>query len=205
MSGVSRVSGRLCLLTVVGTAAMGALSSPALATLVGAPLAGLFVASQVALVHPGFPAQPSARRAVLLAGAGCALGVPFVMGATALGTTGAVLTMIVITTGAVSVAGRLTELCRDDEVSRPTAQDTRVLGELIGAVPMSTLLEEWRLSEAVLATATDPDERSAASLAREMLLDEMTRRDPAGVRRWLQDDAAASPDRHLRDDAEPTG
>lgn len=201
----SWVGRRLCLLVVVGTAVIGALFSSAWMTLVVAPLTGLFAASQVALVHHGFPAQRSARRAVLFAGAGCALAVPFVMGAVALGTAGAVLTMVVVVTGAVLLGGWLTALCREDEVARSTVQDTKVLGELIGAVPMSALLEEWRLSEAVLATASDPDERAAAALARELLLDEMARRDPAGVRRWLQDGAAASPDRHLRDDAEPAG
>lgn len=202
---VSWVSRRLCLPAVVGTAVAGALFSSAWMTLVVAPLTGLFAASQVAMVHPGFPAERSARRPVVLAGAGCALAVPFVMGAIALGTAGAGLTVTAAVTGAVLLGDRLTALWREDEVARSTVQDTRVLGELIGAVPMSALLEQWRLSEAVLATATDPDERSAASLARELLLDEMTRRDPAGVGRWLQDGAEASPDRHLRDDAEPAG
>jgi hypothetical protein len=113
--------------------------------------------------------------------------------------------MVVVVTGAVVSGRRLTALCREDEVARSPVQDTRVLGELISAVPLSALLAEWRLTEAVLAEATDPDDRAAASSARELLLDEMTRRDPAGVRRWLQDGAHASPDRHLRDDAGPAG
>ncbi len=201
---VVRVSRRLCLPAGVGTAVAGALFSSAWTTLVVAPLTGLFAASQVAMVHPGFPAERSARRAALLVGVGCALAVPFVMGVIALGAAGAVLTVTVVVTGAVLAGGRLASLCRED-VAPSAAPDTRVLGELIGAVPMSALVEEWRLSEALLSTTTDPDERAAASLARELLLDEMTRRDPAGVRRWLQDGAAASPDRHLRDDAEPAG
>ncbi|WP_138760224.1 hypothetical protein [Modestobacter altitudinis] len=190
-------------MAVLSTAIMGALFSPPLVTLAAAPTVGLLAASQVALAHPGFPAQVAARRFVLSAGAGCAVLVLFVAGASELGAVGGVMVMTVLLTGAVVLAAWLADLSDDDRVATSTMQDARVLEDWLGAVPMSALVEQWRLSEVVLSTATDPDERSAATLARELLLDEMTRRDPAGVHRWLQEGADAPPSLHVRDDPAP--
>jgi hypothetical protein len=131
--------------------------------------------------------------------------IPSIAGVVALGVAGVVLAVAVVLTGMLLLTAWLVDQCRADEAARSTWKDTRVLGELIGVVPISALLEEWRAAGAVLATATDPDERAAAALARQLLLDEMTRRDPAGVGRWLRDGADASPGQHLRDDAEPAG
>jgi MFS family permease len=199
-SALTRVGWRACLVGVVGVALLGALFSSALTTLVIAPAAGLFGAAQLAVVHPSFPDRRSARRAVLLSGFGWALFIPFVMGAVALGVVGGVLTVVLVLLGALVLMGRVIDLCRSDAVSNCAGTDVLLLRELVRGLPTPALLEEWRSAEAVLDEATDPGRRAAAIQLRVLLLEEMSRRDPAGIERWLQEGAGGLPDRHIRRD-----
>jgi hypothetical protein len=199
-SALTRVSRRVCLVGVVGVALLGALFSSALTTLVLAPAVGLFGAAQTAVVHPEFPARPSARRVVLLSGLGWALMVPFVMGAVALGAAGAVLTVVLVLLGALVLMGWIIDLCRSDAASSCAGMDAPLLGDLVRGLPTPALLEEWQSSEADL-DAAGPEHRVAAIQVRVLLLEEMSRRDPAGVERWLQEGAGGIPNRHIRGDS----
>jgi len=195
---LTRVSGWVCVVSVVGVAFLGALCSSALTTLVVAPALGLFAATQTAVIHPGFPGRPSARRAVLLSGVGWALMAPFVMGVAVLGVAGAVLAVVLMLLGALVLMRRIIDLCRSDAASSCAGMDVPLLGDLVRGLPTSDLLDEWRSSEAVLNEADDPEHRVAAIQLRVLLLEEMSRRDPAGVERWLQARAGDIPDRHIR-------
>jgi hypothetical protein len=200
---LTRVSRRVFLVGVVGVALVGALFGSALATFLVAPAVGLFGACQTAVLHPDFPARPSARRAVVMSGLGWALTVPYAMGVAALGVVGAMLTVALVLIGALVLMGALGDGCRDDATPSSPGADATLLSELVRGLPTSTLLEEWQSSEAVLDDTTDPESRAAAIQLRALLLEEMSRRDPAGVARWLQEGAGGLPDRHIGGDSGP--
>jgi len=200
-SALTRISGVACLVGVVGVALLGALFSSAVMTLVVAPVAGIFGAGQLALVHPSFPGRRSARRAVLLSGFGWAVMVPFVMGAVALGVVGAVLTVVLVLIGALLVVGAITDVCRRDAVPDSAGASVAGLEELVSGLPTATLLAEWEESASGLGSG-DPGRRAAAIQFRGLLLAEMTRRDPAGVDRWLREGTGGTTDPHLPGDSD---
>jgi hypothetical protein len=193
----------VCIVGVVAVALLGALCSSALTTLVVAPAVGLFAACQMAVMNPGFPGRPSARRVVLLSGVGWALLVPFVRGAMVMEVAGAVLAVVLLCLGALALMGRMIDLCRSDGVSCGVGTDVPLLADLVRELPTPTLLDEWRSSETVMGEAADPEQRAAAIQLRTLLLEEMSRRDPAGVERWLQEGADAIPDRQVPGDSGP--
>lgn len=67
---------------------------------------------------------------------------------------------------------------------------------------MEELGREWQRTAAALAITADPAARELLVRRRKEALDEMERRDPAGVARWLSDGATVDgdPARHLRGD-----
>jgi hypothetical protein len=201
-SVLMHVSWRAFLVGVVGVALVGALVSSPLATLVVAPAVGGLGALQTAVVHPGFPGRPAARRAVLLSGLGCALVVPFVMGVGALGALGLALTVLLVLIGTVVGMSKISSSCRSVAAPGPGA-DAALLNELVRGLPTSALLDEWRSSEAVLHETDDPARHAAAIDVRRLLLEEMTRRDPTGVHRWLHAGANGTPDTYIRRDSGP--
>lgn len=54
--------------------------------------------------------------------------------------------------------------------------------------------EEWLRSTALLDSSTEPEIRHGAAIRRELVLDELERRDPAGFARWLADGAPRGSD-----------
>jgi hypothetical protein len=122
------------------------------------------------------------------------------MGALVLGVVGAVLAVVLVLLGALVLMGRIIDLCRSDAASSRAGMDVPLLGDLVRGLPTSDLLEEWQSSEAVLNEAADPKHRVAAIQLRVLLLEEMSRRHPAGVECWLQERAGDIPDRHIQGD-----
>jgi hypothetical protein len=61
---------------------------------------------------------------------------------------------------------------------------------------------EWQRTAAALAATTDPATREVLARRRQEALDELERRDPAGIARWLSAGATVDgdPARHLRGD-----
>jgi hypothetical protein len=171
--------------------------------LVVAPAVGALGALQTAVLHLSFPGGPGARRAVLLSGLGSALVVPFVLGVGALGVLGLALTVALALIGTVVGMSKISMLCRNVAAPGP-GTDAALLCELVRALPTSALLDEWRSSEVVLRETDDPARRAAAIDVRTMLLEEMTRRDPTGVHRWLREGANGTPDTYIREDSGST-
>jgi hypothetical protein len=65
----------------------------------------------------------------------------------------------------------------------------------------SRLLEQWHSSEEGLYCG-DPHRRLAAVQLRALVLDELSRRDPAGVERWVMEDGVGLPPRHVENGRE---
>ncbi|GAA4751321.1 hypothetical protein GCM10023328_37880 [Modestobacter marinus] len=199
-----RVARLLLVVLYVGIALPGALVTPAPRMLLLAPLVGAFAAVVAGLVHPGFPAQPGARRAVLGASAGSALAVPFAGGVGLLGPTGS---WVVI--GMVLLAATVVGCWIADWDSAPlTVADPRrvaVLRDFVGVLPTEALVREWWATCAPLQATTDPQERAALVRVRGLILDELVRRDPDAMARWLGEGGPADPGTDLPRQRGPAG
>ncbi len=77
-----------------------------------------------------------------------------------------------------------------------------VVADRPASLDVPTLCRAWRASSHALSAATEPGARADLVLARALLLDAMSARDPAGVTAWLSADEPArhDPRRLLRDD-----
>ncbi len=203
-SAPTRVCWRVCRGCVVGVALLGALFSSAFTTLVVAPAVGLFAALQVTVLYSDTPDRPHARRVALLSGFSGALLVPFVLGVVALGMAGVVLAVVLVLIGAPVLMARMSDVCLRESAPPSAGGNPALLRELVRVLPMSALFEEWRSSEAVLDGAGGPTSRAAVIQIRALLLEEMSRRDPAGVASWLDEGADGTPDRHIRGESGPT-
>jgi len=71
--------------------------------------------------------------------------------------------------------------------------------QFIQVLPTSMLLREWRSAGEHLWPGANPGRRAAAVLVRNLLLEELSRRDPEGVARWLSDGDEEAPERYLGD------
>lgn len=201
---VARTLRLLLAVLYVGIALPGALVTPVPQMLLLAPLVGAFAAVVAGLVDSGFPARPRARRAVLGAFTGAALTVPFFSGVGLLGPSGAwlVIGMVLL---AATVAGMW--IAEWDVSPLPVWVPRRVasLRELVGVLRTDALVQEWRATGPPLQAATDPRERAAIVRVRGLILDELVRRDPTAMARWLEDGGPTDPGPHLRQERGPGG
>ncbi|MEU2348519.1 hypothetical protein [Modestobacter sp. NPDC049651] len=189
-AGAVGVGRWVLLAVVVGTALPGALHGgaavvPAVAVVVGAACA---VATGSA--HRGFPSTPAGRRAVVYAGAGGALSVPFLVGAVSLGAAGGALVLATTTLAAVLAGDWLCAL--DGRAATWDARRPERLRRLVGLLSTDELVAEWLVSEAALGVADVP---ALARLVRcrEVLLDELLRRDPQRTAALLAEGAGRGP------------
>lgn len=131
--------------------------------------------------------------------------VPFAEGVRVLGHLGAGLALVTLglTLGAAAWTDWLDlsadAPARDPQVRLPAADEDAVR-ELLRALPLDLLCAEWVATGRGLSAGRPGGRSSTAAHLRELLLDELERRDPAGVARWLHDAPDAPPDRYLRDD-----
>jgi hypothetical protein len=72
---------------------------------------------------------------------------------------------------------------------------------LITALPTSSLLREWRRTSERLRRGKAPQQHLMAIRLRTLLLEELSRRDPAGVDLWLSAGGNDAPDQYIRDDS----
>jgi hypothetical protein len=180
----------------VAAALVGAVVTPWWWMLLFAPVLGALAGGTVAVVDPGFPREPSSRRLVCYAvGVGVLL-LPFGTALPALGDAGGLIAVVLLGVGSLVAADRLPE---DDAV--PPVRDVAALGAVLSVLPTAELIEEWEATEELLRS---PLHRRTAAEVRGLLLEELTRRDPAGVSRWLTA-GGASPEPHLGTDRDLPG
>jgi len=203
---LGRASRLILLLGTTACALVGALTTPPYVVLLFAPGFGLLVSVMAASIILGFRELAAARRAIVLSGAWGALLVPALAGVGVLAAGGAVIMFVLMVVGAVVAASWITETCSSTDWRSETAlhdeteMDEDKLRPFISAMPTSTLLREWRRTGERLQPGKDPQLRVAAVHLRTLLLEELSRRDPAGVDRWLSKGDEDTPDRYLRDD-----
>lgn len=179
-------AGRFAVVGVtVAIALLGALVGPPAAAFLWAPTVGLVAAVVVALVNPNFPRTPGSRRGTWIAGVAGLMAVPFTSGLGLLDTAGAVIVVLQMILGSLWIVdwiARMPESTGADALRNDITYLRRVLPEL----SVETLLREWRTSADSLGPDADPGTRMAAAELRAMLIDELSRRDPAAVERWLR-------------------
>lgn len=179
-----RIGRAAVLVCAIGLALLGALVAPAVA-LVWAPVIGLIGVLVVALVGPTCTGQPVARRTVALAGVTGALLVPWTTGLGALGNAGAfvvIATLVVASLWAVELVAESPETSEGMAARRELMAFRRVAAEL----PVGSLLQEWRRTEPLARDDVHPEVRSAGADIRALVVDELARRDPAGLEHWLR-------------------
>lgn len=166
-------------------ALLGALVGPPSAVLVWAPGVALVAAVVVAIVDPDFPRTPGSRRAAWFAGLAGFVLVPFTSGLGMLDAAGAVVVVLQLMIGALWVVDRIAAM-PENTGAEALRRDVVYLRRVLPELSVQTLLREWRESGARLGPDTDAATRAAAAELRALLLDELTRRDPEAVERWLR-------------------
>ena len=189
----------------VGVALLGVLHLDPWTTLLVALFLGVLTASLRWSVHQAVhPAATPSIDLLLPAATVGALFAPFQVGIQQLGERGAYLLLVMI--GLLTVLGchwlhRLEVPTGQAEVGdrrpsppRPTEPAD---GELLQALTLDDLVDEWRRSDE-LFHRTSPADRPAAAEWRAGLLDELERRDPRGFGDWVLDGMARGPEHHIR-------
>jgi hypothetical protein len=183
-----RVAARIGRVVVLVAAAqfgsVGAVVSP-MATMLWAPAAGLSAVAVSVLVNAGRPTTPSARRAAGLAFAAGALAVPAMSGLALLGDAGNVLLVALLVLGGIWAADAvLGAPATDDRVA--ARRELATLRRVVTDLPSQTLLRDWRRATCRLGRDDDPEIRAVAAAIRALVVDELSRRDPAGLEHWLR-------------------
>jgi hypothetical protein len=165
-------------------AVVGALVTPPVGMLLVAPLIGLGVGLLVALLNPLFPGEPWPRRGALSTGATAAAFVPFTNGVALLGNVGGVIALALLVLGSCLAAERMMDLIERDPADG-AVRDDHWLQVVMPSLPTATLLQEWRATRTLFGGRRGLAEQTRAVHVRGLLLEELARRDPAAVERWL--------------------
>ena len=192
-----RVGRRVLLWLYVATSLLGFLAEPTQSNAFAVAGYVVVVTGLTAFLHWVFTERTMcADRLVRVALA--AAGLPMVLAAifTVLGPAGPAVGVLLLALGGVAMLDQVA----DHPTTRPgepgTAPDTRVLAAAsperreLAAMSISALLAHWR------ACGSDV----CAVQLRADILDELERRDPAGVHRWVREGVAGSPGAYVRDD-----
>jgi hypothetical protein len=195
-------------LAATACALVGALTASAYVVLVIAPTCGLFAAGVVA-VHVVDPARgtvdPGRRtrmhREVLLAGAWAALLPPAAAGVRTLDDGGVMVAVLLVFLAASVAAGWIVEICEASSENPEAGWDEEELRRLLHVLPTSMLLSEWHSGCEYMHSVRAEEQRIHAAHVRTLLLEELSRRDPAGVSRWLSEGDEERPEQYLRGDS----
>jgi hypothetical protein len=204
---LGRASRSILLLGTTACALVGALTTPPYVVLLVAPALGLAVSGVAALLVLAFQEPTAAHRTIVLSGAWAALIVPALAGMGALATGGAVIMFVLMVIGSVVAVSSITETCAssggssEPGMNEQTGMDEGELRLFIGALPTSSLMREWRRTGERLRPGKDPRQHLEAIRLRTLLLEELSRRDPAGVDRWLSAGGDDAPDQYVRGDS----
>lgn len=201
LRAVVRLGRRATAGTFVVLAVVGAVVGPIWATLVWGPVTGLLTATVVRFVTREMGEEATARRAALVAGGLGLLSPPFFFGLGLLGDAGAVVLVVMMVVVALSVVAWSAESPAPTGVAA-ARRDLVYLRRVLPELPVESLLREWRASSARITAETDPAVRAVAVELRGDLLDELIRRRPAEMARWLRT-GEDGPDQWLATDGSP--
>lgn len=192
----------------VTVALLGAAVSSAFTVLVVGPVLGALAGGLVALTEAGPPQRPSAGRARLVAAGAGLLLLPFFAGVALLGVVGAVVALALLGLGVLAGVAHIVRLPRllgprlhgvavQGTPGQPIA--TKPTTDFVRVLQTRRLLEEWRSSSAHVH-GPDPIRRLEAVELRDLLLEELSRRHPQAVARWLMHGGDEDPQRYIGDD-----
>jgi hypothetical protein len=68
---------------------------------------------------------------------------------------------------------------------------------VLAAMPLQVLLAKWQATQLTQRLELRPHEAEATRWVRELIIDELQNRDPAGSARWLADGAVHPPDHYI--------
>jgi hypothetical protein len=165
-------------------ALIGALVTPPVAMLVVAPLIGCVTGVMVVLLSPAVSAEPWGRRAALYTAATGAAFVPFTSGVALFGSAGGVLALVLLVLGSCLAADGIADVI-EDMPAGGALPDDHWLVVVMPSLPTAALLQQWRATRAVSFAGRGAAEQARAAHVRGLILDELARRDPAAVERWL--------------------
>jgi hypothetical protein len=165
-------------------ALIGAVVTPPFGMFVVAPLTGSGLGLLVALLNPAFPDERWARRAALLTAATGAAFIPFMSGVTLFGNAGGVFALVLLVLGSGLAADRMMDVV-ENHPPGSVRRDDHWLRVVMPSLPTAALLQEWRATQAVFGGRRGIAEQTRAAHVRGLLLEELARRDPAAVERWL--------------------
>jgi hypothetical protein len=182
---------------IVFFAAVGALTAPSRSLLIGVPVAvAAACLAKLGHVAPGDGLTRMPHPAVVGLWVGLAPAATSGMMVLGLGS-------VAIAAGWLSPAIALFWLAgssacahsQDLTAGRPG--DDRTLRDLLGALPLDVLCDEWRATSERL----DPDEDDAVrrTTLRRLMLIELRRRDPVGTARWLAEAPGDLPHRYVHE------
>ena len=210
--------GRLVLVALyTATVSLGALTTPL------APLLGLSLVLALgvgALYRWAYRAQlhdRPPRHQVVNAGFAGAGVLPFVSGALLLGVLGVAVTLAVLALAVVVVGGHLVATDLSTVLRRLPAAvgtgagddaagaDEAALRALLRRAPLQLLFRRWHATGRTVGGTRSGERYEMAVYLRELLLDELHTRDPAGAQRWLDQGGAQPPERHIRSDRPAPG
>ena len=171
----------------------GALTAPAHLTVLLAPVVGVLTVGALRLGAGALGLGRFSSRTAAVGGLAGLLVVPFVAGVPLFGSFGAALLMVLVMTGS-SRLGRFAVHESSPPGSTVTREEVDRLRSRLPALPLTDVLERWQGTARL--TDAGPEARTVAAELRSLLLDELSRRDPAGVERWLRS-GGEDPRRHL--------
>lgn len=146
-------------------------------------------------VEPGDRAPLQTR---LTVGAATGLFFPFIRGTEALGERGSHLSVVVILLTTLMCINWIAQVSRQPVPAVAPRREAPDPGQsslrpLLERLPLDDLLDEWRCTGGGLAVAGSP-----SVPARELLLEEIQRRDPVGFGRWLDAGLGKDPRHFIR-------
>lgn len=194
---LATIGDRLASTVYAGAALVGAIVAPPHATLIVAPVCAALVATAWVAAHVALvDLRPTGRSTCV---ATClAFGLPlFLHGAAATGDAGSASALLLLPPAvahglpwvrAMWSAGRPLP-----QTALPDLDDESSLRDVLAAISLRDRFDEWRATQ---TTGSFGDLRT-----REMIIDELRWRDPAGVEHWLADGAGQAPEHYIGRDA----
>lgn len=206
LRAVRRPSRAILIALYSTTVSLGALATPLTALLLVSPLLALLT---IVLYLPAYRSRLHDRppgQHILTAGFTGAGLRAFVSGAQLLGVLGAAASLSVLALAVVVLGAHLVEA--DPLVAlrrRPAAGDEAALRALLRRAPLQMLFRRWHTTGRTVAAASSQQDYQMAVYLRELLLDELHTRDPAGAQRWIDQGGTQSPERHIHSDQDLPG